>query len=94
MMKSWPTEKQKKRQFLVAALATVVAVLAGCGMVVSFSPLTVLCEIGLVSLAVLQWCIYLDINTKLDIKTILANQETINSDMHNKSVEDNSAPPL
>ena len=84
MMKSWPTEKQKNNQLLVAVFITVGAVLDGIVLVGSFSSVNVLCEILLVSFAVLQWCIYFDIRTKLDIKAILENQEDNNSEVHNK----------
>lgn len=84
MTKTWPTEKQKNKQLLASTLATVVAALDGIVMVRIFSPATVLCEILIASCAVWQWCIYFDIRTKLDIKTILASQDINDSKVHNK----------
>lgn len=83
-MKTWPTEEQKKRQFLVAVLATVAATLDGFVLVISFNPGMVLCEIVLASCAVLQWCIYSDIQTRIDIKAILTGQKGKNNKLHNK----------
>ena len=74
-IRTWPTAEQKKRQLLVAVLLTIAAACDGFLLLCNFSATVVLCEIVLASCAVLQWSIYYNTQTKLDIKTMLSNQE-------------------
>ena len=74
-MKKCPTEKQKKRQLLIAMLITLAAIMDGIVLVINFNPTVVLCEIVLASCAVLQWSIYYNIQTRIDIETLLSNQQ-------------------
>lgn len=53
-MDGWPTEQQVKRTRLSALLLTLAAACDGAVMLLSFSPVMVLCEIVLASCAVAQ----------------------------------------
>ncbi len=82
--KYWPTERQKRRQCLAAVILTICAVLDAYVLLRNFDASYVLVEILLVACAVLQWSIYLSIQTQLDIKAILTSQEPDDDGAHNK----------
>jgi len=73
-MRTWPTEQDKKRQLRTAELATIAAAFSGLTLLGFFRAFTVLCAIVMAFCAAIQWSVYLNIQTKLDIKAILSSQ--------------------
>lgn len=73
-MKNWPTEKQVKRQLLVAILSTLAAILDGILMITFLKPIMVFIVIVLFATAVFQWAIYFSIKSQIDIKNILSKE--------------------
>jgi hypothetical protein len=74
-MKTWPTEDLLKKHLTSAKLLTLAAALYGIVMILNFTPVNVLVEIGLASCAILQWCKYFNTKTLIDIKALVSTQE-------------------
>jgi hypothetical protein len=83
VFKAWPTEKEKKKQFRLAVVATLVAVMDGVVMVLMDNPLMILLEMGLVFCAVVQWIIYFNTQTLIDLRKILSDQRLDDQNGHN-----------
>lgn len=83
MYNAWPTEKEKKKQFRLAVVATLVAVGDGVVMVFADNRLMILLEIVLVFCAVLQWSLYFNTQMLIDLRKILSHQELDDQNGHN-----------
>jgi len=84
-MKTWPTEEDSKRQLRAANLASIAAAFSGLTLLGFLRTYTVLGAIVMAFCAALQWSVYLNIQTKLDIKTILSSQERNKSAVQDES---------
>ena len=72
-----PSEKKVNSQKKTAILLTIVASVDGYVMISIGSPEIILCEIFIVACAGLQWSIYYNSKTKLEIEEMLLNKENI-----------------
>ncbi len=75
MNKKSPTEQQLKKQKYAAIMLAIVAVLDGYVMISNFSPMMVLCEIGLVACAILQWNSYSNLKIRMEFHALINQEE-------------------